>query len=1123
MKLDDFSLLEGGAGRDQLIEQLARFNAVPRRYPRESVANLFTSQARRTPDACAARQDDRTITYAELERDSNRVAHLLRRHGVASGVFVGVMLDDAVGLATALLGILKAGGAYAPLDSDAPYERTRFVLQDTGARVLIAGKTQIRTVNRLQWDCPSLAAVLCIDSDAVDREPEALGEKMRQEVWDYVGQTMFDDISGGGWQSSFTGEWLSREVMDDYGDNALHKLAPLVDARSRVLEVGCASGITMFRLAPRVGAYVGTDLSPEILSRSRQEAERRQAGNIALHALPAHDIDRLADRDFDVVVINSVLQCFSGHNYLKDVLRKAIALLGDRGVIFLGNVFDQDLKDEFVAALRAFRKANPAARTKTDYSEELFINRAFLDDLRHDFPEVRGFECSPLIGTHESELSKFSFDAILHIDKTEAGSPSAAIRHKHQLDRGDLERQSDAPLGDGPAADSLAYAIYTSGTSGVPKGVLVDHLAIVRLVMAPSFATLNSNTRLLMTGALAFDASTFEVWGPLLNGGTLHRSPRLSLLDPVEIAGRIREWGITTMWLTASLFNQFVDDSPAMFAGLTELLIGGERLSPPHVAAVRKAHPGLTVINGYGPTENTTFTACCRITRDYEGDIPIGRPISGTEVLILDGQGEPVPIDVPGEICASGDGLARGYLNDAALTAQKFPAHPWAAGRRIYKTGDRGRWTRDGEIQFLGRLDDQLKIRGYRIEPAEIEHRIRECAGVRDACVVAVDGDSGAPRELAAYVAGEVDAAALRADLKDRLPDYMIPAYLIPLERLPLTMNGKVDRRALPRPSRTGGGVAAASDTERELAKIWAEVLGTADVGVTDNFFDLGGHSLKVTKLVALIQQRLGVRAPLAAVFRSPTVRDLAKYLLDAAEYGISLADDAMVVLGGSAGAPPLFALPPGTGDVMGYMPLADQLRDWRLHAFNFIEAPTRFDDYAGLIAGVHDGPVVLFGYSSGGNLAFHTAAAIERRGGRVSDIIMVDSGRNVAPYPFMEDSVLAAAHEFLEHETIKPYCNTPVLRDKVIRKIVGLYRFLSATADDHVIHANIHVILADDHELEHVHEGRVCSSIPAWAQATTGRLQTYQGAGPHNHMLYEPWLAQNLRLLETILRGVNA
>ena len=285
-----------------------------------------------------------------------------------------------------------------------------------------------------------------------------------------------------------------------------------------------------------------------------------------------------------------------------------------------------------------------------------------------------------------------------------------------------------------------------------------------------------------------------------------------------------------------------------------------------------------------------------------------------------------------------------------------------------------------------------------------------------------------------------------------------------------------------------------------------------------DSFFDLGGHSLKITKLQALIHQRLGVQVPLAAVFRSPTVRGLARVLLDAARYGVSLADETMVLLGGAPDAPPIFALPPGTGDSLGYLPAAARWPDHRFYAFNFIEAESRLADYAGLIVETEPpGPYVLFGYSSGGNLAYHVAGELERQGHHVSHLVMVDSARQLAPYPFLPDEVMSAAETFLGHESIQPYCTTPVLRDKVIRRIEGCYRLLSRTTDDHVVNADIHVLLRSGAPLEFFHEGQLVASIPAWAQATRGALRTYQGCGEHNAMLYDPALETNAPLIAEI------
>ena len=1128
MRLSDFDLADAGQGESDLLAEVRRFNDHASAYPREATVHaLFAARASATPDAPAVFHGELTYSYAVLEAASNRVAHLLVAHGVRREDRVAVMLEKSFEMAAAILGILKAGAGYVPIDFDAPLERMAYLVADTEARVLITERRSIRRVNRLQWDCPGLDVILCADSRNVAAEPEGRGDMMREDVWDEVGRGIFDDISGGGWTSSYTGDWLSREVMDEYGDNIRIKLAPELRTDSRVLEIGCASGISMFRLAPLAGVYYGTDLSREILGWTERQVRERGVANVRLRHLPADEIHRLDAKDFDLVVINSVVQCFSGHNYLRDVLRKAIDLMAPTGLIFLGNLWDQDRKDEFVESLRQFQKAHAGEglRTKVDRSEELFISRRFLEDLRHDLPEIVGIETSGMLGSAESELSAFGYDAILRVDRR-AARPPAAPRAKQQLDLRHVEAMPESPLPERTGADGLAYVIYTSGTSGQPKGVMVPHRAIARLVLNTNYVELDASDRCLQTGSLAFDASTFEIWGMLLNGGAFSRPPDRVVLDSSAMAGLVRRHGITTVWLTSSLFNQHVDNDIRLFDGLKYLLVGGEKLSVGHVNKVRAAYPALTMINGYGPTENTTFTTCHRIESLYHDDIPIGRPIANTEVLILDARGALVPVGVAGEICAGGDGLARGYLNDPALTATKLVPHPFGRGQRLYRTGDLGRWTADGSVEFLGRIDDQVKIRGYRVEPSEIEARLREQKDVRDAMVVARELDG--TQELVAYLIARdegLNVLDLRERLKGSLPDYMVPAYFMELDRWPLNANGKVDRRALPDPEATREARdrayrPASTATERDLVRIWEEVLGHGGIGVTDNFFDSGGHSLKVTKVRALIEQRLGVVVPLTLIFKAPTIRDLAAYLLDNARFGVVWADEAMIPMSGTAGAAKVFAFPPGTGDAVGYLQMAELLRPFAVYGFNFIEAETRIRDYADLVLQADpEGPFLLFGYSSGGNLAYHVARELEDRGKRVTDIVMVDSGRKLQRTPFPADQVRQIADEFMSHDSNRPYLTSQILREKAQRRIELSYAFIDQATDHHHVAANIHVVLCENAADEMTGaDGRVISAVSAWADVTTGVLKTYQGEGDHAHMLYQPYLERNAGVLHDIL-----
>jgi amino acid adenylation domain-containing protein len=1129
MKLGEFRKAEDrGLEVRRLI---GRFNDNRTSYPRDATVHaLFAAQALQRPDAVAVIFGEREYTYRQVDQASNRVARFLIEHGVRREDPIAIGLDSPFELMTAILGILKAGAAYLPVDLAAPFERIKYMLNDTGARILVSEKRRIRTLNRLHWECPRLDILFCADSHDVARESEGLGGMMREDVWDHVGRTAFDDISGGGWTSSYTGEWLSREVMDEYGDNICAKLAPYLNETTRILEIACGSSISLLRLAPRAGFYCATDLSRPILDWTERQVAMAGLQNVRLHHLPAHETCRLVEAGFDIVILNSVIQCFSGHNYLREVLRQAIAKMTDRGVIFLGNLWDLDRKEAFIQSLIEFRDANAGRgyRTKIDRSEELFVSRDFLADLRHEFREIQAVECSLMLGSARSELSDYGYDAILDIDKhaTEASPPRP--RKKIQADLRVLERHCDLPVAETSGPEGLAYIIYTSGTSGRPKGVMVEHRAIARLVLQTNYVQLGPADRILPTGPLSFDASTFEIWGALLNGGGICWPMQRAILDAAELGRLIARHRITTMWLTASLFNHFVDSDINLFSGLKQLLIGGEKLSPFHVNKVRERYPQLVLINGYGPTENTTFTACHRIERSHDGDIPIGRPVANTQVLILDAAGELAPVGVPGEICAAGDGLARGYLNDPELTRRKFLPHPWEGGERIYRTGDLGLWRADGTIEYLGRLDDQVKIRGYRIEPAEIEHHLLRHPHVKEALVLSKEL-GGAGKDLVAYITPkQAQSSELATELRDwlgrSLPEYMVPAHVVCLERLPLTANGKVDRAALPDPAPEQSTKRAereppANQTEREVMAVWEEVLGHSQIGVTDNFFDHGGHSLRIAKAVSLIKRRLGVAIPLAVFFTFPTIRKLADYVLDHAKFGSAMIDQALVPLHGDGSGPNVFAFPPGTGDALGFVQLASLL-PCRFFGFNFIESESRLQDYADSIGKIDpDGPLILFGYSSGGNLAYHVTRVLEERGRRVVGIIMIDSARKLAPVPVSETEIAAITNNFLGDESIKPYLASPVLREKAERLIRSSLRYVERAVDHHVINADIVVLTAENSIAEYRDgNGTLLVSQSGWAEVTRGRLRVREGVGHHNYMLVPPYLGRNAELIGEIV-----
>ena len=465
---------------------------------------------------------------------------------------------------------------------------------------------------------------------------------------------------------------------------------------------------------------------------------------------------------------------------------------------------------------------------------------------------------------------------------------SAHARAMVDLDEAEaLETEPTVNVAGQAVPDNLAYVIYTSGSTGRPKGVAVRHRSVVRLVNGASYTRFAADEVFLQLAPVSFDAATFEIWGALLNGARLVVPPAeaRSLEELGAVLARDR---VTTLWLTAGLFHQMVEGHLPALAPVRQLLAGGDVLSPSHVARLRRELDSCRLINGYGPTETTTF-ACTHEVREAEeaaAPIPIGRPIANTDVHVLDGSLGPVPVGVEGELYIGGEGVARGYLGQPRLTAERFVPHPFSdvAGERLYRTGDRVRHRPDGALEFLGRLDTQVKLRGFRVEPAEVEAALAQHEGVASAAVL-VQGESAVDKRLVAFVVPQPGArptaAELRAHLSQSLPEYMLPSSFGCLEALPLTPNGKVDRRALAVREVEGGDSAAPyvpprTPTEEIVADIWREVLRVGRVGRQDDFFDLGGHSLLATQMLWRVRSALGTHVPLRALFAAPTVAGLA-------------------------------------------------------------------------------------------------------------------------------------------------------------------------------------------------------------------------------------------------------
>lgn len=441
----------------------------------------------------------------------------------------------------------------------------------------------------------------------------------------------------------------------------------------------------------------------------------------------------------------------------------------------------------------------------------------------------------------------------------------------------------------GVMPNNLAYVSYTSGSTGQPKGVSIIQQSVIRLVKNTNYASFTPKQTFLQLAPLAFDASTFEIWGSLLNGAQLVVMPP-NTPSLKELGGVIKQFQVTILWLTAGLFNLMIEKQLKELNPVQQLLAGGDVLSVAHVRKMLKEFKECQLINGYGPTENTTFTCCFSVTSESQinSSVPIGRPIANTQVYILNSFLQPVPTGVFGELYIAGSGLARGYFNRPAHTAEKFFPNPFSnkPNTRIYKTGDLARYLPDGNIEFMGRIDNQVKIRGFRIELGEIEAILAQCEAVRESIVIVhevLPNDKRLVAYLVPHPEKTIDNSELRRFLSKRLPDYMMPSAFVQLEAMPLTPNGKIDRRALSKnkelsyqsPEKTF--VAPRTPEEEILANIWASILGVERVSIFDNFFELGGHSLLATQLILQIRETFAVEIPLQYLFESPTIAEFAQ------------------------------------------------------------------------------------------------------------------------------------------------------------------------------------------------------------------------------------------------------
>ncbi|MED1788412.1 amino acid adenylation domain-containing protein [Brevibacillus laterosporus] len=694
-----------------------------------------------------------------------------------------------------------------------------------------------------------------------------------------------------------------------------------------------------------------------------------------------------------------------------------------------------------------------------------------------------------------------------------------------------LEKYASENLSVEISPQSLAYIIYTSGTTGHPKGVMIEHRHVVCLFFpdTPLFSFTHQDVWTLFH-SFSFDFSVWEIFGALLFGGKLVVVPKLVAQDTKVFLQLLQSEQVTVLNQTPTAFYQLINEevkSADQNLNMRYVIFGGEALTPRQLQPWKAKYPQTKLINMYGITEITVHATFRELIEEdfHQHASNIGKPIPTLSIYVLDQERKLLPIGVPGEMYVSGVGVARGYLNRQELTQERFIDNPYIAGERMYKTGDLARWLADGTLEYMGRLDHQVKIRGHRIELGEIEEQLLLRSFVQEAIVVARQNKDGI-NELCAYLVATEDIGNIdvRKALSVSLPDYMLPTYVIQIEKMPLTPNGKIDRKALPKPENSLRSkqeyVAPRTSLEASLVSIWEDVLEIKPIGIKDNFFELGGYSLKMLKMINLVAQELNVEIPLKLLYENPTIEYMAER---AFAFYMEESNNHMTLLN-RAGDIKVICFPPINGFIFIYKRIAELLdQEATFYGFEYLEEENRIEQYTQQILDEEpEGPYIFLGYSAGGNLAFEVAKAMEEKGHTVSDIIMFDTYMKTEQMKMTPEELEDEIERFLQLENIREILDfshgDEVVKERILKKTRAYVAYFLQLAHVGQVHASIHFVQAEPDEANIAQP----ADLQMWGTFTKGTYREYQGAGMHYSMFNGHFLQRNAKMVQRILQHIK-
>ncbi|WP_127573070.1 non-ribosomal peptide synthetase, partial [Paenibacillus xylaniclasticus] len=803
-------------------EILDVFNATEAPYPhKKTIHQLFEEQVERIPDQIAVVSETEQLTYLELNARANRLANLLIDSGLRKGSHVGVILKRSPDMIVAVMAILKAGGIYVPFEVDAPKRRVENIMTRLKIGYLISENEVFARFYDFKWQLSDLETVILLDLKTEDLMVESVNENDVKQFWDYIAENAVDEITAAGFYNSYDGQAFSPQEVAEYRDHVVGMVLPHAGKDKKMLEIGCGSGLIMFELVNHVGQYVGMDPSPLTIRRNEERIHKEEIENLQVIQGFAHDIAGMPDASFDIILLASTVQFFPGYRYLEEVLTQALRLLTPGGVLILADLMDIDQKEAMQQSVLEYKRR----RGLTDHllpleeNDKLYCSERFFHQHRLELGrDIESVELLKREDGFDNEL-KFRFDVLIRKTK-EAQSPRRDGREEYDSEPTRWARRikTDWHLSRYPEHNpssvvsplDIAYILFTSGSTGEPKGVVVNHTSVVNVLdWVNKTFSVQANDRVLFINSLCFDLSVYDIFGLLAAGGSIYVAADEDIRNSERLLQLLYSKQITIWNSTPPLLGQLTssilgENEHCTGSKLRLALLSGDWIPLSLPDTLKRYFPHVEVISLGGATEATIWSNYYI----YQGlephwtSIPYGKPIQNARYYILNEAMQLCPVGVSGEIYIGGECLAVEYVLAPELTAERFVQDQFVpqAGARMYRTGDLGRWMPDGNLEILGRIDNQVKIRGYRIELGEIEVQLSKLADIQEAIVLAVDVHG--EKTLCAYVISneQLSAAMLKRQLGRVLPSYMVPSYVIQLERMPLTVNGKLDRKALPKP-----------------------------------------------------------------------------------------------------------------------------------------------------------------------------------------------------------------------------------------------------------------------------------------------------------------------------------